>query len=405
MLECMKSGGLSFCRKVLPLLALGVWLVPSALRAETPDPDRLAQTFQATLEQIVAKSGAPGGVAAFVLDDGTMRKVAAGFADRERGLPMTPNSRMLTGSVGKTFVGALALSLAADGVLDLDGLISAQLGDKPWFSHLPNGPDITLRHLLTHSSGLVDHVYLPAFAELVAGSNTNPAREDLIALVLDREPLFAVGESFSYTDTGYLLAGMVIEAATGRTYYGELRRRLLDPLGLTLTTPSDHPRLPGLVPGYLPPENMLGLPPKTLDEAGGMVFNPAGEWTGGGLVSNSGDLARWAKTLYEGKAMATDYLPALLESGFRDDDWKGRVYGLGVGIRDTPHGRAYGHSGWFPGYRSFMGYFADYGVAVAVQFNSIEGDGSENDPLAMAQEQLPAVILGAVEPRGKDSDK
>ena len=362
--------------------------------AATPKADQLTFAFQVALEQIVADSGVPGGVAAYVLPDGRLVKVAAGLADRETGLSMTTDSRMLAGSVGKTFVGALALSLAADGVLDLDRPISTWLGTRPWFSRLPNKKTIALRHLLDHSSGLLDHVKLPEFATLVAAGNLNPARETLIALVLDHEPLFPAGQGFAYTDTGYLLAGMVIEAATGRTYYGELRRRLLDPLGLTLTTPSDHKRLPGLVPGYLAVDNPYGLPSKTIVGSGVLVFDPSSEWTGGGLVSNAGDLARWAKVYYEGKAMGTEYLSILLNGGFKEDKQGQARYSLGTGFGATPYGPVYGHSGWIPGYLSFVSYFAESGVAIAVQFNSVEGMSSETNALSLAKERLPKVIIG-----------
>ncbi len=397
MLRRLKINGEYFhlrclCQCFLGLLYM-LWF--GTALAATPKADQLTAAFQAALEQIVTESGVPGGVAAYVLPDGRMVKVAAGLADREAGLRMSPDARMLAGSVGKTFVGALALSLAADDVLDLDRPISTWLGGKPWFSRLPNSASITLRHLLDHGSGLVDHVNLPEFATLVAEGNLNPARETLIALVLDREPLFPAGQGFAYTDTGYLLAGMVFEAVTGRTYYGELRRRFLDPLALTLTTPSDHKRLPGLVPGYLPVDNPYGLPPKTLVKPGVLVYDPSSEWTGGGLVSNAGDLARWAKVYYEGKAMGSDYLSILLKGGFKEDKQGRAKYSLGTGFGATPYGPAYGHSGWIPGYVSFVSYFAKSRVAIAVQFNSIESIGTESDALNLARERLPAVIIGA----------
>ena len=114
-----------------------------------------------------------------------------------------------------------------------------------------------------------------------------------------------------------------------------------------------------------------------------MTFNPAVEWTGGGLVNNPQDLVRWGRTLYEGRAMDSDYLDELLEPGFvQDADRPLEGYGRGVGIGDSGgYGLVYGHGGFFPGYNSRLAYFPDYGVAVAMQINS---DKSEVDSHTMA---------------------
>ncbi len=364
------------------------------------DPDQLAASFQQILENIISETNVPGGVAAFVLADGRYITVAAGLADIEAGIVMKPHSRMLSASIGKSFVGTTALSMAMDGIINLDAPISNWLGDKAWFSRLPNASDITLRHLLQHRSGLANHVFLPEYAEAVTSGKidleTSPAVENLVDFVLDREPLFPAGEGYAYTDTGYLLVGLIIEKATEGTYYGVLRRRVLDPLGLTLTSPSDHKQLPGLVPGYMPVENLFGLPPKTLNEQGELVYDPAFEWTGGGLVSNAGDIARYAKELYEGRAMKGDYLPQLLEPKPTSPDRSETAYGLGQGIKLTEFGMAYGHSGWIPGYTSFMAYFADYGIAIAAQFNMSPDSDAGPTPVALGRKLLPPVIINAI---------
>ena len=104
-----------------------------------------------------------------------------------------------------------------------------------------------------------------------------------------------------------------------------------------------------------------------------MAFSPQTEWTGGGYVSNSSDLARWAKILYEERALDGPYLEEMLNSGYRGED-AGATYGLGVYWADSPHGELIGHGGWFPGWRSTMYYHRESGVAVAVQFNQNELD-------------------------------
>ncbi len=147
------------------------WCVVSLFIVFQPHPlvaSDLTQAIQAVLDKAQHQYGFPGATAAYVLPDGTVGVVATGMADRETATPMTVRSRMLAASIGKTFVGATAIALAQEGLLDLDAPISQYVGDRPWFSRLPNHSDITLHHLLTHSSGLPDHVHLASFATAVS---------------------------------------------------------------------------------------------------------------------------------------------------------------------------------------------------------------------------------------------
>ena len=108
--------------------------------------------------------------------------------------------------------------------------------------------------------------------------------------------------------------GLVIEEATGRSYYEEIKDRFLTPLNLNLTAPSDQRYLPGLAAGYMAEDNSFGFPRKTIDTKGMMEWHPGFEWTGGGLVSNSRDLAEWGAALFNGKAMLGDYLTDILQA-------------------------------------------------------------------------------------------
>jgi D-alanyl-D-alanine carboxypeptidase len=347
--------------------------------ASAPEPPPLSQRFQAELEALHAELKFQGATAAYVLPDGTTAVAATGLADVESGQAMTPESRMLAASIGKTFVGAEVLALAQEGKLGLDDAVSGWLGDGPWYSRLPNGGQITVRHLLTHTAGLHDHVYEEAFAKALSEGRQTPGDplppEELVEFILDKEPLNEPGEGFHYSDTGYILLGMIIEEAADRSFYQEVEQRFLEPLNLDQITPSNRRELEGLAAGYTTADNPLGLPPKSTTAPGVMAWNPAVEWTGGGFVSSSRDLARWAKALYEGKAMEGDYLGELFRSV---PVVAGETsYGAGVGIyENTPLGPMYGHGGGIPGYTSSMRYYPDYRFAVAFQVNTdINRDG------------------------------
>ncbi len=334
----------------------------------------LNQNIQSELDRLRQKHGFPGATCAYVLRDGTIGEIASGVSDKETNAPMTTKSRMLAASIGKTFVGAAALGLAREGLIDLDASLSSWLGNREWFARLPNHDTITLRQLLTHSSGLPDHVHSPKFLEnpishkIQAGDFFSP--ESLIECILDQPALFEAGQGWSYTDTGYILLGLVIEAATGDDYYEVVKRRFLKPLNLDMTSPSDRPDLPGLIAGYTSPNNGFGVPPKTIDASGSLVWNPLLEWTGGGMISTSRDLAVWAKILYEGNAMQSDYLKDLFRgASIRGSD---QQYGAGVVIQKSPLGDQWGHYGIIPGYVSSMRYYPKYGFAVAFQVNTDE---------------------------------
>ena len=325
----------------------------------------------------VARARFPGATVAYVLPDGTIGEVASGFADLETKEPMTTKSRMLAASVGKTFVAAIVVALAKEGRLNLDDLLSYWLSDRCWYSRLPNCETITLRHLLTHSSGIPDHVHIARFLQSSSKewhSDRPFSPESLIEYILDQAPLFEAGSCWAYTDTGYILLGLVIEKVTNNSYYEELKRRFLKPLKLDMTSSSDRPALPGLVAGYTAQDNVFGLPRKTVDESGVMVWNPSIEWTGGGLISTACDLAVWAKLLFEGRAIQSDYLTDLFHSvPVRDDD-SGVRYGAGVLIEQKdPLGQRWGHGGIIPGYTSSMRYYPKYGVAVVFQMNADSG--------------------------------
>lgn len=359
----------------------------------------LESRLRAVLSEIVKQSAAPGGVSAVVLPDGETFAVAAGYADLSSRQLMKPETRMLGGSTGKSFVGALTLKLARDGVIALDQPISRWLGEKPWFKRLPNAKDITVRDLAMHTSGLPDHLFLASYQNAVgSGEFVLPERlepEKFIAFVLDEKPLFPAGQGFQYTDTGYLLLGLLIESATGSSYFSELRKQFLDPLSLTLTSPSDHRRLPGLSTGYVSNEFFTGLlgGKSTMKSPGVMAYNPVVEWTGGGLITNVVDLARWAKLLYEGQAMSGDYVADLLGGAKVLAEAQTRAYGLGQGIRATSQGLVYGHSGWIPGYVSFFAYYPEHGFSIAAQFNTTTDSQSATGPGALAKKRLPAVVI------------
>ena len=365
----------------------------------------LTDRFRAELGALRLEYGFPGATAAYILADGTVGHVATGMADVEAGQVMTPNSTMPAASVGKMFVSATVLGLAEEGTVGLDDPIATWLSDRPWFHRIANHDRITLRHLLNHTAGVPNHVDTEAFAQAFAArwpeTEKAMAPEELIALILDRPPVFAPGNGWMYSDTGYLLVGLIIEKATGRSYYEEVSRRFIEPFGLNATSPSDRIKLPGLAAGYLEVDNRFGLPPRTTDGSGSMVWNPGVEWTGGGLLSNPQDLVRWARVLFEGKALGGEYLGELLTS-YPLEEAGGLGYGLGVAVHEGgTHGTTLGHGGWIPGYCTSLRYYPDLGIGVSFQLNTDVGvmDGTPS-AIDEIERRLAGVVAEAAQHAG-----
>ena len=380
------------------LFILSLVLLSSACANKEGSKNRqlapITQKFREKLQVFKNQLGFPGATAAFTSPDGLSSSVAVGNADEESKIGMKPLDRMPAGSVGKTFVAALSILLAQEGTFNLDDKIGKWLGDEEWFPRLPNHEDITIRTLLNHRSGLKDHAFeSPEFAQdLGKMMSENPDAvilpEQLVSYVLDVPPLSKVGTDFHYSDTNYILVGIIIEKAARLSYYEALTTRILAKFGLNDTLPADKRELSRIVPGYLDPNGPFGSSIQKTIQGGRLIFNPLIEWTGGGLISTSEDLARWAKLLCEGKLSTKPYLEEMLDFG-------GFPYGLGVGVRDTDLGKAYGHSGYFPGYITAMGYFPDQKIAVAIQFNR---DYDVGDPSSQLVE-LAKVVIEELRPR------
>jgi D-alanyl-D-alanine carboxypeptidase len=343
----------------------------SAETRRTALRDALRDELQRALDSLRVAARVPGATLGVALPDGSTIALATGMSDTAARRPMRPTDRMLQGSVGKTYVSAVALQLVHEGRLDLDAPIARWLGGEPWFARLPNARDITVRQLMNHTSGLVRWEFdSAAMASLRADPMRPRTPAERLSYVLDRPAPFAAGEGWEYSDTNYIVLGLIIERITGRAYDDELRRRLLEPLGLRNTIPADRPDLPGLANGYAGPRNELGGYDASM-RGGRLAVNPQFEWTGGGVASTADDLARWATLLYEGRAFDRSLLPRLLDA-VPARLGPGARYGLGVIVRETPLGAAWGHSGFFPGYATEMMYLPATRTGLAVQVNATD---------------------------------
>ena len=338
--------------------------------AQTATAKAIRATLQKRVDSLVANSKFPGVVVGVSLNDGTTFAIAGGRADTAKQEAMKPNARLLLGSVGKTYFAAVALQLVAEGKLDLDAHISKYLGDEAWFARVPNAKDITVRQLMNHTSGLVRYEFNPAVTNAItADANKTFTPEERVSYIFDSPPPFAAGQGWQYSDTNYIVLGMIVEKIMKQPFYSLIERRILTPLNLRNTIPSDRRELPGVVQGYAGAGNPFGGK-DAMWENGRMIMNPQMEWAGGGFAASADDLARWARLLYGGNVL-TDAVKAQAFQGVPARGLgRGALYGLGVIIVPTDLGATYGHSGFFPGYLTEVRYYADHGFAISLIFNT-----------------------------------
>jgi D-alanyl-D-alanine carboxypeptidase len=228
--------------------------------------------------------------------------------------------------------------------------------------------------LMTHTSGLVRYEMNPKFtADLRANPDKAWTPEEELSYLFDATPPFAAGQGWDYSDTNYIVLGIILEGITGTKLYDEVRTRFLNPLQLTRVVPSTSRRIPGLVPGYAGARDPLGLPDEVISH-GQFVINPQFEWTGGGYATSPLDLARWGHELYAGRALSATARQLMIDAAVPARLGPESKYGLGVIVRGTtPAGRTWGHSGFFPGYLTELIHLQDSGVTLAIQVNTSDG--------------------------------
>lgn len=341
-------------------------------RPEVRAESALRAAMQSRLEACERELGAPGLTAAVALADGRVLAFCAGSEDREGAAPMPLDARMLAGSVGKTFYAALALDLVAKGALELDARIATWLAEETWFARLPNHASITVRMLMNHSSGLVRYELDPKFLEAFRAEpqRTWTPREEL-EFVLDREPPFEAGARFEYSDTNYVVLALVLERLTKTRCTDEIERRFVKPLGLVDTEPSTKRELARLPRCWAGAKNPFGDMDAMVVQ-GRFAIDPSFEGAGGGYVTSSADLCRWARALWGGRALDAQVLERAFDGIEAPLLGPKARYGLGVILRPTAHGRSAGHSGFFPGSLTEVRYYRDHDIAVAVQANTSE---------------------------------
>jgi D-alanyl-D-alanine carboxypeptidase len=339
------------------LLAFGLCTTatgrPAAPAQRSPSSGLTPEALQALLvEQL--PSGFGGMVVHARLDGQEPVVAAAGLADRERGTEMTGGDRFRVYSITKALTAVVVLQLAEEGQLSLDGRLTDYL-DDPAVTRLPFVGQITLRQLLGHTSGVYDYADedSPFLQDAFFGPDADPTKvwapQELLgyADAARHAPYFAPGTGVHYSNTGYILLGLVVEQVTRESLEAQMHRRIFAPLALRDTTLDDRQAqqaAASYVPGYF-----LAPHGTAVSLAG---TNASWAWAAGGLISSAGDLARFADALFSGALLSPESMTQMFTFRNHGDGTTG--FGLGVLRADTPAGRWYFLSGGSGGYATLV---------------------------------------------------
>lgn len=344
---------------ILSLLPVGTAAAQAEPRAFPPD---IEADIQTQMDGLTA-GGLPPGMIAWIDAPPYRFEGASGSANLADGTPMPPEGAFRIGSITKMFTAVVIMQLAEDGVLSLDDPLAQWLPAVA--DQLPYGDQITLRHLLGHTSGVsnvVEHeAYYPdIFAQVDVDEETGNVslacverdpNDTLERYVYGQEAQFEPGAQYRYSNTNYTLLGMVIEVAAEMPLAEAYRSRIYEPLGMASTFLDcyEEPKI-DIVHGYTGTADALTDVTELHESVG---------WSAGGLVSTAPDLIAFARGLFGGALFDDpETLAAMMPA-------PGSPYGLGI----ANQGGNVGHAGYIAGFRSTLTYAPELDAVIVVLYD------------------------------------
>ena len=335
---------------------------PDAIPAEgsSLSAEEAARTLETAVEELAA-AGRFSGAVLLARGGRPLLRRSWGEAERSFHAPNRPDTQFGVASLGKMFTAVAVGRLVEQGKIGWEDPVGKHL--KGW---LPDdaAAKVTLRHLLTHTSGLGD--FLGALREgdswrLLDGV---AAHRRLVAGAALASP---PGSEFRYSNAGYLVLGAVVEAVSGRDFYTFVKDEVFAPAGMTR---SGYPRfddvLENRATGYLSPEEAKGGGSRTNVSLQGLRGTPAG-----GAVSTVDDLLAFTEALRAGRVLRRETVDALLAPRVKAPF--GGHYGFGFEVDRAPGGTVFGHAGGFPGVGAVLRAYAPSGFTLVILSNQSHG--------------------------------
>jgi D-alanyl-D-alanine carboxypeptidase len=312
----------------------------------TEPPGDVSARFTSQTELAIVNLGLPGvAIAAANVTDGWVWSGTAGAVE-PGGEPWTPGHQFRIGSVTKTFTAAAVLLLVDEGRLSLDDSL------ERWVPGYYDNQGVTVRHLITNSSGIVSYNYVGSFDSTRAWTPVQ-----LVEWAVQHGPTvqFEPGSTWEYSNTNFVLLGLVIEAVTGGTYEDFVTRRFVEPLDLRDT----------YVAGA--GDDNANIVPSFDADGAPLWADPSMGWAAGSIVSTPGDLVRWGAALYGGQVLSHEMLDRMTQPTQVVSD--GELYGMGAFIEGEGSERTVGHTGGIAGYLTYMYYLESESTVVVLMTN------------------------------------
>jgi D-alanyl-D-alanine carboxypeptidase len=341
----------------------------------------LAQRLDSIAGAAVRENRSVGIVAAVVKGQDTLLLKAYGRSDVETDVPATVDTVFGIGSDTKQFTAAAILQLRDQGKLSLDDDITKWLPDFE-----TRGNKVTLRHLLGHTSGIVDLTEMPELRAMKLIRNPAVTRDEVYKVISRYRFQFPTGTMQTYSNSNFWLLGLIIEKASGLTYEEYVEKRIFEPLGMTRSMYCNNSEnVPRRAFGYGMKPGFPGRVPPIVHTA---------TYAAGAICSTAEDLITWLQALHGGKVLAPKSYVEMITPSTLDDGTPLR-YSMGLVVGEDSRGLRYiGHGGGGFGYSSVTRWYPDGQLAVVVLTNS------EPDEIAVAADNLAAVVLPVPPPTG-----
>lgn len=356
------------------LLLLAFWAASAAVANEAPAPREVARHAERLLERAYPDAQGPGAAVLVARGDEILFRGARGMASIELDVPLSPGQVFRLGSITKQIAAAGVLKLVEERKLSLDDPLARFLPDYP------GAEAISVRMLLDHTSGIRSYTDVP-------GVTDGPIQRDLdtaqLVASFSGEPVdFAPGEQWRYNNSGYVLAGAVIEQASGEPWHAYLHRTLFEPLGMERTGYGNEAVavIPGHVRGYTRVEGRTAV---------ARYLSMTQPHAAGALVSTVDDMLRWNRAVHGGRALHRDSHRELVALAGKAGE---ENYGLGIVVGQLRGRTVYEHGGGIFGFSTYLMYLPQDELTVVVLQNTDSGtEGFHPAPLAR---RMAAFALG-----------
>ncbi len=373
------------------LLLFCVSLAPAAVGSH-PEVVSAIRLYEAWVESQMAYRGQPGLSIGIVHDQELIWARGFGYADREKKIPATPQTIYRMASNTKMFTASAIMQLRDEGKLQLDDPVAKHL---PWFkirNRHPDAPVITIRHLLTHTSGLPRESPFPYWTDYKF-----PTRQQMIDALPNQETVLPTETQWKYSNLALTLAGEIVQAVSGRPYAEYIHKNILEPLGMTSTTvvlPGDHKARLATGYGRRMPDGTRGTRPSV---------HTAGIAPSANLSSTVEDFARFASLQFRdgprrgAQVLKGSTLREMHRVHWLEPNWR-RGWGLGFHTWRLGDRVLVGHGGSLPGYRTHTYISPADKIAVLVMTNADDGEPTFYGDQAF-QLVAPAILKATTPPK------